>query len=175
MPGALPKPMTSKILAGLPGNRGVVSGSSYPKSTPAAPEWLSAYASEEWAVIVPELEAAGVLSSVDRSTIAAYCEAVATLRRATEEIVEYGHFVTRDSKHTGPRRVPNPAVAVQSEATAKLMALSREFGLGPVSRRRVTPNVPVSGSNVPNNRLDKLRERVSESRETGASEVGRGD
>lgn len=108
------------------------------------PEWLSAEAKTEWRRIVPELRRLGLLTLVDRTALAAYCQAHAELRLATETVDKEGRvieepIVDKEGDVVGHKLKPHPAVKMQRDAMQRIKQFIAEFGLSPSARARVTP------------------------------------
>lgn len=170
--GKPPKPISLKILGNNPGNRPAVGASAFPVGTPEPPDWLDAEALEEWQRIVPELEAAGFLSRVDRSALAAYCQAYAELEITTQLLQVEGRIVNEPIQNAkgellGERKKAHPVVRLQRDAFARLKTYLVEFGLSPGSRSRIQ-STQQGGSRVPANRLSEIGSRVQASRETAS-------
>jgi phage terminase small subunit len=77
--GAAPKPTKLRLLEGRSpgrdsGNRPVKPGPPFERGAPTPPDWISDEARDEWARVVPELEALGVLRLVDQAALVAYTE-----------------------------------------------------------------------------------------------------
>lgn len=92
------------------------------------PDWLSPQAVEKWDIVVPELQAIGILATVDLDMVALYCESYAEYRRAlagvTTELIEtQNHNI-----------VQHPAVSLRNAAFERMVKLAREFGFTPASR-----------------------------------------
>jgi len=143
--GPAPKPTNLKILSAGRGRQPKPSKEPRPAvGTPAMPEWLNAEAQAEWRRIVPELAALGLLTIVDRATLAAYCAAWSELREATNMIDAEGRVIVvdvfaRDSgEKVGTRKTIHPAVRLQREAFRLVKQFLGEFGLSPSSRTRLT-------------------------------------
>ena len=132
--GRPPKPHHLKVIEGNPGKRSLAEPVKAPPSKPACPSWLSKYAKTEWRRIVPVLDSLGVLTQVDRSTLAAYCEAVSTFKAATETIEEFGVLV--EGRRKG-EAVKNPALQIQRDAARLIATYSSMFGLSPSDRVRL--------------------------------------
>jgi P27 family predicted phage terminase small subunit len=94
--------------------------------------WLTAYAAEVWDEIVPELAYMTIAKAGDAGVIAAYCEALARLRRATEDIAARGQIV--DAVDGSGRQVANPSVRMADSASTELRQVARELGLTPSAR-----------------------------------------
>jgi P27 family predicted phage terminase small subunit len=115
------------------------------KGAPPMPRWLSKEAKAEWKRIVPELLALGLLTLVDRTALACYCQAYAELVEATRLVDQEGRILevpvfNKAGEQTGTTRKAHPAVRLQRDAFARVKAFLGEFGLTPASRPRV--NVP---------------------------------
>ena len=71
MRGRKPAPTYLKILKGNPGHRPLPRGEPMPASAPTCPpDFLNAYAREEWARIGSELFRLGLLTKIDTSLFA---------------------------------------------------------------------------------------------------------
>lgn len=139
--GRPPKPLELKVLEG--GLSGKELGSLPPKpppSKPRCPAWLAPYAKTEWRRIVPELDALGMLTQVDRTTLAVYCQQVAIFKEAT-------NIVTRGILTTGQKGEPvkNPALQVLRDSARLIATYSSMFGLSPSDRARILS----AGADVP--------------------------
>jgi P27 family predicted phage terminase small subunit len=98
---------------------------------PAKPAWLKGEAAEEWRRVVPQLQAAGVLSKLDRSILVRYCQSWQDWCELTEALREDGRL-SRGGK--GPQR--SPAWLARNDAERVLDELGRQLGLTPVARTR---------------------------------------
>lgn len=111
-----------------------------PKS-PSCPYWLSPRAKSEWRRIVPELEKLGLISKIDRSALAGYCEALATVKIATAAIQDhYKRTRKLTTTYTNMRgasnEVPIPELKIARDAWQLVHKFATEFGLTPSSRER---------------------------------------
>lgn len=131
--GRPPKPVELKLIEGNPGKRPVKLPPKAPPEKPRCPAWLSDYAKLEWKRVVPVLDRLGLLTSVDRATLSAYCEAVATFKAAVEAVKREGILVSR----RGGELVKNPALQVERDASRLIAAYSGMFGLSPSDRVRL--------------------------------------
>ncbi len=114
------------------------------------PAWLSREAKAEWRRIVPHLDAVGLLTIVDRSALASYCQAFAELVVATKLLEKEGRIVDVDVFNkaddcTGTVRKLHPAVKLQRDAFASVKQFLGEFGLTPSSRTRLQAPVEDEG------------------------------
>jgi P27 family predicted phage terminase small subunit len=129
--GPRSKPTHLKIIEGNPGKRRLdPSSPKLPPDRPIAPVWLSEDARAEWRFIVPKLDAAGLVSKIDRTTLAVYCEMVATFREATNWVRERGILVAGQKGGA----VKNPALQIQRDAARLISTYARMFGFSPADR-----------------------------------------
>lgn len=139
MRGRKPKPTSLKLLQGNPGKRPINGREPQPPSSlPTCPSHLSPTAKAEWKRLAKVLNEIGVLTQVDRTVMAAYCQA-------------YGRWVEAEKKlQETPAILKTPAGYIQQspwlsisnkqmELMAKFMA---ELGLTPASRSRLAIKVP---------------------------------
>lgn len=99
-----------------------------------APAWLKGEARAEWKRIAPKLYRLGLLSELDSSALAAYCQARGRFREAVEQLEAEGYIVTAPSGYP----IPSPWVAIQNSAHKAMLEGAREFGLSPASRTKVS-------------------------------------
>ena len=95
---------------------------------------MSARARKEWLDVAPELDRLGLAKNVDRTALEAYCEAVATHKRAVLDIQKRGIVIVNPQNGAVKR---NPAVAIQAEMSNRIRAWASEFGLTPAAENRV--------------------------------------
>ena len=120
-----------------------------PSSKPVTcPSWLCPEAKREWQRLAPELIRLGVLTHLDRDSLAVYCDAVVRYREAAAVIQERGVMVVGAQGQT----VKNPALQVARDQAMVIKAFGRELGLTPSSR---------SGIAVPEAEDDLLAELLS--------------
>jgi len=125
--GPAPTPGHLKLIRGNPGQRRIPPELVVP--LPAAPleppVYLAGYALEEWRRLAPELHGLGLLTELDLTTFAVYCDAAAQWRRATESLA------------AGDSDPSSPLMKVAQEAGRYLIKVAGEFGLSPSARSRV--------------------------------------
>ena len=97
----------------------------------SAPEWLSPLARDRYQALALELSSIGVLKSTDSDVLALYCQTYSEVLELTRLVEEHGRT---DSKGTRS----SPYVVQLREATKQLILLSREFGLTPSARSRIS-------------------------------------
>lgn len=100
---------------------------------PAVPDWLNDWAKDEWYTVVAWLQSIGLLSSVDVSIIAAYCQQMGVFREA-EAYLEHGRVIVTDKGY----EMPSPWVAIGNKALMQALKIASEYGLTPSSRTRIT-------------------------------------
>jgi P27 family predicted phage terminase small subunit len=104
------------------------------KPTPGAPrpKFLTREAAAEWDRLEAELLRLGLLTTVDRAILAAYCEAWSTFVRATKALKKSMTTVAGNGTE-----IPHPAVAIQANAAERLRKLAPNFGFSPADRMRL--------------------------------------
>lgn len=112
--------------------------------TPVAPDWLSDYAREEWGRVAPSLVALGIVGESDSTTLAGYCEAWASFRKAKELVDENGMTFTTE----GGRIFANPAVAMMRGSLDLANKLAMQLGLTPSSRARMKNPMEAAGDPI---------------------------
>lgn len=80
-----------------------------------------------------ELMTLGVLTTVDRAALAAYCVAYSRWAEAERQVTRLGTIV----KTANGNLIQNPYLAVANRAMEQLSRLAGEFGMTPSSRSRV--------------------------------------
>lgn len=122
--GPLPKPHARRR------NYRPVTGT-VPVARPTMPKDLAPEAKAEWKRIVPELEQAGVLASIDRSILVRYCSAWAEWVE-TDRLIRNSAVIIKGQKGL----VRNPLILVRSDLEQTLSDLGRQLGLTPIARLR---------------------------------------
>lgn len=132
--GRKPKPTNIKKLEGNPGKRPFNTKEPRPnKVAPECPDWLLPDAQDEWKRLAPSLENLGLLTDIDMTAFAGYCQAYARWREAEEFITQHGTIFKTPSGYV--QQVPQVSIAQQN---LKIMqSFCSEFGLTPASRSRL--------------------------------------
>ena len=132
--GRKPKPTALKVLEGNPGKRPLNEHEPVPpKGAIRCPAWLEAEAKKEWKRLAPSLEAMGVLTAVDITAFAGYCQAYARWKEAEEFISKHGSIFQTPSGYV--QQVPQVSIAQQN---LKIMqSFCSEFSLTPATRSRI--------------------------------------
>jgi P27 family predicted phage terminase small subunit len=134
MPGRRPKPTALKALEGNPGKRPLNRSEPKPSGIPKCPSHLDKEAKREWRRISAELIALGLLTSVDRAALAAYCAAYSRWVAAETNVQKHG-TVIKSPKSGYP--IQNPYLGVANRALDQIRQFAIEFGLTPASRSRL--------------------------------------
>ncbi|WP_210410482.1 phage terminase small subunit P27 family [Oceanicola sp. D3] len=116
---------------------------------PEPPDHLNEDARAEWARIADELSALGILTRLDRGSLAAYCQAYGRWRQAEQALAR---MAERDATTDGlmirtksGNLIQNPLVGSANKAMADMMRYAAEFGLTPSARSRVEGLSPDAG------------------------------
>lgn len=132
--GPAPKPTRLKIINGNPGKRPLNEKEPQPlKTKPKCPSWINKEAKKEWKRIAPELERLGLLTDIDTSALAAYCQAYSHWKDAEEFMTKHGTVFKTPSGYM--QQLPH--VSIANNAMKIMRAFSAEFGLTPSSRTRI--------------------------------------
>jgi P27 family predicted phage terminase small subunit len=136
MRGRKPKPTALKALEGNPGKR-KLAPEAEPQFAPGdltPPDWLDERAKEEWARVAPALHATRLLSEVDRTMLAAYCNAISRWRKA-EDIVSQSASMVFKTPTGYVQQIPH--VGIASRYLEQATKLAAEFGFTPAARARL--------------------------------------
>ncbi len=115
---------------------------------PDRPNWLDAEGRREWDKVVPQLEALGVLATIDAAMLADYCSAQALAVKATRIYQRQGPQVTVNGQ-----KQRHPMIKVAQEARAQARLFAGEFGLSPSSRSRISAPDKDEGLAAANSRI----------------------
>ena len=130
-----------------------------PKPVPGAPvcpDYLTGAARDEWFRISALLASAGVLTDIDGTALAAYCEYFAQWREAHVKLRKTGNLIKTPNGYP----VLNPYFIIAKSAFSQMARLLVEFGMTPSSRARVRVEKPVG----PEDPLDAfLKQRIASS------------
>jgi P27 family predicted phage terminase small subunit len=142
--GRKPTPTALKVLKGNPGKRPLNETEPRPTGHLTCPSHLSKVAKTEWKRIVKEVKAIGLLTSVDRAALTAYCESWSRYVEASENIQKFGSVIKSPNGYP----IINPYVSIANKALEMIFKYGVEFGFTPSSRSRlhVNPVQQVAGS-----------------------------
>ena len=104
-----------------------------PTGEAKAPTWLSKKAKAVWKQLATELEAIGLLTSMDEQAFAVYCQSYAELIEAEAELIKGGK--TQTTKDGFVRK--SPWLSVRDEAHKRMQQIGAQFGFSPASRTRI--------------------------------------
>jgi P27 family predicted phage terminase small subunit len=125
----------------------------YPKAQMLQPpKHISGEAMAVWEHYAPMLEKAGVLTTADVDTLASFCEAVATVREASEKMQDEGKVIEIYHPTTDQivKAQKNPWWMIWKDAVAEVMRIGARFGLTPSDRARIVlPEDNPTGDNDP--------------------------
>jgi P27 family predicted phage terminase small subunit len=132
--GRPPKPSKLRILEGNRSRTPINDREPQPTSgVESRPEWLCPEAKREWVRLVGELSALGLLSKVDRGTLAAYCQCWGMYVGAVKDIEANGISVVTESGYP----VPRSEVALMVKMLDKMATFGGKLGLSPSDRVRL--------------------------------------
>ena len=141
MQGRKPKPTALKQLAGNPGKRALNKNEPKPSGVPTCPDHLDVIAKAEWERVSGELVVLGLLTTIDRAALAAYCAAYSRWINAEEQVQRFG-AVIKSPKSGFP--IQNPYAAIANTAIDQMRKFASEFGMTPASRSRLSVGTPTS-------------------------------
>ena len=135
------KPTRLKILEGNPGKRKLKVEPNPAPALPDPPPHLDTYALEEWEVISKSLYALGLLTEIDKNTLAAYCGAYSRWRHAEEELnvlrARGGALNALVQKTVSGNWIQQPLIGIANKAAADMVRYASEFGMTPVARAKL--------------------------------------
>ncbi|MGU8073226.1 phage terminase small subunit P27 family [Streptococcus suis] len=132
--GQKPKPTNMKILEGNPGKRPLPTNEVKPKQkAPRCPQWLEDDAKKEWKRMGKILEQMGILTEMDMTAFAGYCQAYARWKEAEEFLTKHGSIIKTPNGYL--QQVPQVSI---SQTNLKIMLkFCEQFGLTPSARNRL--------------------------------------
>jgi P27 family predicted phage terminase small subunit len=145
MRGRKPTPSHLKLVTGNPGRRPLNKREPAVNSgAPTPPAELNEFARREWTRLCAQLRRAGLLSTIDRAALAAYCQSYgvwvqaeqALARMAANDPVTFGLMV----KTSNGNIIQNPLVGIARGARSDMVRFAVEFGMTPSARSRVQAN-----------------------------------
>jgi P27 family predicted phage terminase small subunit len=136
------------LVTGNPGKRSVNKAEPKPAAIlPDPPPELSADAREEWQRIAPRLLAAGMLTTIDRAALAAYCQAYGAWVMAERVLATVPSDAQRLVIQTkAGNLIHNPLFSIASKARSDMVRFAAEFGMTPSGRSRVRANYHDQGT-----------------------------
>lgn len=132
-PGTKPLPTVVRLMDDR-SKRPVPTGEPEPRARlarrPKNLDWLPPEAQAEWRRMAPDLAKLGLLTVLDRTALAAYCQAYASWKEAVEVLN------TKGKTYVTPQGVmrQRPEVAMARDASRLMLAYAAEFGMTPSAR-----------------------------------------
>jgi P27 family predicted phage terminase small subunit len=147
MRGRKPSPTHLKLVKGNPGKRPLNGSEPEPEAAlPIPPTELCDDARIEWERVAAELHRIGVLTTIDRAALAAYCQAYGrwiVAERAIRKMAERDQLTGGLMiKTTNGNAVQNPLVGTANKAMSDLVRYAAEFGMTPSARSRIHADSP---------------------------------
>ena len=134
MRGTKPTPTKLKILKGNPGRRPLNDKEPDPEvKIPEPPDHLTVTARGEWDRISKVLYNLGLISEIDRTALAAYCQLYGRWKDAEDAINRSGMII----KTTNGNIIQSPMVGIANRSLELMKQYLVEFGMTPSSRTRV--------------------------------------
>ena len=127
------KPEALKKLHGTARKDRAVESSATATGMPTRPIGLSSQATRVWKSLAPKLHGLGLLSEIDQSTFAVYCQAYGDWLEVTRLLNKLGIANWYSETESGYRQVI-PEVAVRDKVYQVMQRLETRFGLDPSSR-----------------------------------------
>ena len=131
--GPNPKPEWMKVLAGNPGKRPLKKTASKVKRQQrevASPQWLDQEAKTHWNGVAPALRKAGLLTELDLSLFAVYCQTYSDWVRVEKLLKDAGPVYITPFGQARPR----PEVAISQQYLNAILEFAKDFAMTPASR-----------------------------------------
>lgn len=138
MRGRIPKPTAVKIIEGNPGKRRINGSEPKPPSSlPDCPDYLAPEAKAEWARLAGVLNQIGLLTQVDRTLMAAYCQTYARWVEAERKLAETPLILRTPAGYIQQ----SPWLSISNKQLELMAKYMTELGLTPASRSRLAIQV----------------------------------
>lgn len=138
MRGRIPKPTAVKIMEGNPGKRRINGSEPKPPSSlPDCPDYLAPEAKAEWARLAGILNQIGLLTQVDRTLMAAYCQTYARWVEAERKLAETPLILRTPAGYIQQ----SPWLSISNKQLELMAKYMTELGLTPASRSRLAIQV----------------------------------
>lgn len=139
MRGRKPKPTALKLIDGNPGKRRITGREPKPPATlPTCPAHLSATARSEWKRLARVLNGIGLLTQIDRTVLAAYCQAYGRWVEAERRLSETPPLLKTPAGYVQA----SPWIAIANRQVELMTRLMAELGLTPAARSRLAIQLP---------------------------------
>ena len=141
--GRRPNPTAIRLLNGNPSGRPLPTNEPRPAvKLPPAPAYLSTVAKAEWRSTGKRLRALGVMTEIDTTALAAYCQAYARWVDAEQQLNKLGVLWESSDDDGIPMFKQSPYLSIANKALEQMQKLLIEFGMTPSSRARVKATPP---------------------------------
>jgi P27 family predicted phage terminase small subunit len=138
MRGRKPKPTALKLVDGNPGRRPIRGSEPKPPATrPTCPAHLSPTAKAEWKRLAGALSEIGLLTQIDRTVLAAYCQAYGRWVEAERRLAETPPLLKTPAGYVQV----SPWVTISNKQVELMTRLMAELGLTPSARSRLAITV----------------------------------
>ncbi len=101
---------------------------------PPCPPHITGEARKEWSRTGKKLVAFGLVTDIDRSALAIYCQAWGRWVEAEEQLTKFGTVIKSPNGYP----IQSPYLAIANKAMDQMAKILVEFGMSPSSRSRVT-------------------------------------
>lgn len=126
-----PQPTQLKLVKGNPGKRPISRDEVSPDaSIPKPPNHLDPVAKTEWKRISESLYNLQILSDIDRSALAAYCQSYGRWVKAENKVRKDGLVITTSNGNV----IQSPYVSIANKAMMIMHKFAVEFGMTPSAR-----------------------------------------
>lgn len=143
------KPAEQKKREGNPGKRAIQEPALVgPRKAPPMPRSLTAKEKTIWKQLVPTLEDAGMLQTVDGFALEALVTEIAIMREAKSRLAKDGMI----SKGVAGQARKHPALQIIQDSQREIRAWCERFGLDPSTRGKIT--LPSNGGRELDDELD---------------------
>ena len=139
MRGRKPKPTALKLIDGNPGKRRINGHEPRPPGDkPTCPSYLTPTAKAEWKRIAGILHEIGLLTRIDRTVLAAYCQAYSRWVEAEKKLAETPPLLKTPAGYVQT----SPWITISNKQVELKVRLMAELGLSPSARSRLAVDVP---------------------------------
>jgi P27 family predicted phage terminase small subunit len=127
------------MIDGNPGKRRIDGGEPRPPADrPTCPAYLSPTAKAEWKRLAGILNEIGLLTRIDRTVLAAYCQAYSRWVEAERKLAETPPLLKTPAGYVQT----SPWITISNKQVELMVKLMAELGLSPSARSRLAIRVP---------------------------------
>lgn len=105
---------------------------------PPCPNWLPAKAKKYWSEIAPLLEQSGLVSELDMAPLALHCDSMGRYLQVAAKMKTFESLLDETPQGF---MVQAALFTVRNKLWDQVMSSSRDFGLSPLGRNKVTPQM----------------------------------